>query len=117
MPNENEHRKKYLENKSILENELSISNCERYNWISTIAFYAVLHLVEERLARYGMDSTSHAARGNMVNRQSDFRNIRVKYKALHTRSIVARYSGKNITKEKAQESLQYMEDIERELEK
>ncbi len=115
MPNESEHRKKYQENKSILENELSISNCERYNWIATIAFYAVLHLVEEKLAGYGIDSKSHTARENMVNRQSDFRKIRVKYKVLHTRSIVARYSGESMTREKAQECLQYMEEIEKEL--
>lgn len=115
MPNEYEHRKKYQDNRSILENELSIENCSRYNWIATIAFYAVLHLVEERLAMYGIDSKSHTARENMVNRQGDFRRIRTKYKVLHTRSIVARYSGENITKEKAQESLTYLKDIEKEL--
>lgn len=117
MPSENEHQKKYEDNKSLLENELDISKSTRYNWISTVAFYAVLHLVEARLATYGFHSANHTQRGNLVNTYRDFAQIRSKYKVLHTRSIVARYSGKDITKEKAQESLNYMKDIEEELEK
>ena len=112
---EKEHRKKYRENKNILENELSIDRTVSYNWIATIAFYSVLHLVEGKLATYNIHSKSHTASENMVNSQRDFRNIRTKYKTLHTRSIVARYSGENISKDKAMEALQYLKDIEREL--
>ena len=33
-----------------MENELSIEHCMSFNWITTIAFYAALHLVEGKLA-------------------------------------------------------------------
>lgn len=115
MPTENEHRKKYQDNKELLDNELSLSNSTRYNWILTVAFYSALHLVEARLASYGFHGPNHAARDNMVYQYSDFKNIRAKYKDLHTKSIIARYSAEDISKEKAKTALRYLEDIEKEL--
>lgn len=115
MPSENEHRKKYQDNRDLLNNELSFDNSKRYNWILTVAFYSALHLVEARLASYGFHGRNHTLRENMVYQYSDFINIRAKYKDLHTKSIVARYSGKNITEEKARTAIKYLEDIEKEL--
>ena len=51
----------------------------------------------------------------MVNMQREFKNIRSKYKYLHTKSIVARYAGESITKTKAEDALKYLSDIEKEI--
>lgn len=115
MASQSEHKKKYEENRRVLNNQLSIDNADNYNWITTIAFYSALHLVEAVLASYGFHGTSHKARGNQVNTYADFRNIRAKYKILHTNSINARYAGFSVSKEVAQQSLQYLKDIEKEI--
>lgn len=115
VPSEKEHQKKYNDNKDLLENELEISNSTRYNWIATVAFYSALHLIEEKLATYGIHSKNHKARENMVNTYRDFKTVRVKYKMLYTWSIVARYAGESITEQKAREALKYLNDIEVEL--
>lgn len=115
MAAEAKHKDKYLENKSILENEMNVETSSHYNWIATIAFYAALHLVESELAKNGIHSKTHSDRGNVVERYAAFRNIRNQYKNLHDRSIVARYEGSNINKAKAEQALRWLKDIENEI--
>lgn len=112
---EAKHKRKYLENKSILENEMNVEKSEHYNWIATIAFYAALHLVEGELSKDKLHSKTHSDRGNVVERYAAFRNIRTQYKNLHDRSIIARYEGSNISKKKAEQALEWLKDIEDEI--
>lgn len=117
MPTTEEHIKKYNENRKLLDTNLNIENCEFYNWIVTVSFYAALHLVEAKLAEDNIDSTDHFARNNNVERFSKFKNIRNEYKTLYDKSRVARYDGSFISQKKGQFALKCLEKVEKELKK
>lgn len=115
MPNYDEHMKKYNENKEILTKELDIGNGKYYNWIVTISFYAAMHLIEGQLAKSHIDSKNHKLRQNNVERFNVFKPIRVQYKILYDRSIVARYEPAFMTKDKSKLALKCLHEIEKEL--
>ena len=115
MPSELQHKEKYAENRKLLDNELNIENEKYYNWISTVAFYAAMHLIEGKLANDDIHNKTHLDRGNVVERYSYFRNIRTQYKTLHDRSIVARYGKSSVNKKKAEQALKCLEEIEKEI--
>lgn len=115
MPNELQHKDKYVENRKLLDNELNIENAQYYNWIATVAFYAAMHLVEGELAKSDIHNKTHLDRGNVVEKFSCFRNIRGQYKTLHDRSIIARYGKMSINKAKAEQALKCLNDIEKEI--
>lgn len=108
----NEHIKKYEENRKLLDNELNINICNCYNWIVTIAFYAAMHLVESSLAVNNIHNKTHISRNNMIDRMSEFREIRAQYKFLHDRSVIARYEAANMNKQKAEMALTLLNQIE-----
>ncbi len=112
MPSTEEHIKKYNENRELLDTNLNIENCNFYNWIVTVSFYAALHLVEAKLAENGIDSPDHFARGNNVERFSQFRDIRNQYKVLYDRSRIARYDGTFMDKKKGEFALKCLGIIE-----
>ena len=115
MPSESEHKRKYLENKGILENEMNVESSRHYNWVTTIAFYAAVHLVEGELAKSNIHNTNHADRGTIVERYASFKKVRSQYKFLHDKSVIARYAGANMNREKAERALSCLKDIEKEI--
>lgn len=115
MPSTEEHIKKYEENKKLLESNLNIENCDFYNWIVTVSFYAALHLVEAKLAKDGIDSKDHFARNNNVDRFNQFSEIRSAYKTLYDKSRIARYDGTFMNKSKGKFALKCLNKIEHEL--
>ena len=115
MPNINEHMKKYEENRTLLDNELNIEMCNCYNWIVTIAFYAAMHLVESSLAVNNIHSKTHIGRNTMIDRMSEFQEIRAQYKFLHDRSVIARYEAANMNKKKAVMALGFLNQIEKKI--
>ena len=53
MPSAQEHRKKYQDNKEVLNSVFDYNNRLHCNWIVTISFYIALHIIEAKLsARY-----------------------------------------------------------------
>lgn len=115
MPSTEEHIKKYNENRKLLDTNLNIEQCDFYNWIVTVSFYAALHLVEAKLAESGIDSKDHFARGNNVERFGQFKTIRNQYKTLYDKSRIARYDGTFMNKKKGQFALKCLNDIEDQL--
>lgn len=75
MPSIEEHKRKYDENRRLLDTNLNIKYCDFYNWIVTVSFYAALHLVEAKLAEHGIDSKDHFARSSNVERFNQFKSI------------------------------------------
>lgn len=115
MPNTEEHIRKYKENKKLLETNLNIENCDFYNWVVTVSFYAALHLVEAKLSESGIDSKDHFARSNNVERFNQFKNIRTQYKTLYDKSRIARYDAAFMNKKKGQFALKCLKQIEEEI--
>lgn len=115
MPSVEQHKKKYEENKEVLDNELNIDKCKRYDWIATIAFYSAVHLVEAKLAENDVHTTDHTARKGAVDRFGTFREIRNEYKALYDRSRVARYDAYCLNEKKARQALGFLKKIEDEI--
>ena len=115
MPNTEEHIRKYKENKKLLETNLNIENCDFYNWVVTVSFYAALHLVEAKLSESGIDSKDHFARSNNVERFNQFKNISTQYKTLYDKSRIARYDAAFMNKKKGQFALKCLKQIEEEI--
>lgn len=115
LPTVEEHKKKYRENKDVLNHELNIDNCKCYDWIATVAFYSAVHLVEGKLAESGVHTDNHTNRKRAVERFGIFRNIRNQYKALYDRSRIARYEACCLNEKKARQSLEFLSDIEKEI--
>ena len=115
MPSIEEHKRKYEENRRLLDTNLNIECCDFYNWIVTVSFYAALHLVEARLAEEGVDSKDHFARNNNVERFRYFKNIRNQYKTLYDKSRIARYDGSFMNKKKGEFALKCLKEIEEQL--
>lgn len=67
------------------------------------------------MSKSNIHTRTHTDRDVMVARNRVFINIRSKYKMLHDRSIVARYGAKCLDKNKAQQALQFLSDIEKEI--
>lgn len=115
MPSVSQHKMKYLENKQLLDNEMNIKSNTHYNWVTTIAFYAAVHLVEGELAKNDVHTTTHVSRDGFIEKYSAFRNIRNQYKFLHDKSVIARYTELNINQKKAEQAIRYLNDIEKEI--
>lgn len=112
MPTLEQHKKKYTKNRELLDKELNMENCDNYDWIVTVAFYAAIHLVEAELAKSNIHTRLHTDRSVNVERFNAFRTVRAQYKALHDRSVVARYEGTCMNKKKAEQALKYLAAIE-----
>lgn len=113
MPKSSEHKKKYLENKSIIENVLNEKNSEHCNWVSTICFYAALHLVEMQLALDGIHSRDHVNReNNMIISRRISQYVLIRYKHMYTVSILARYEAASVSPTVANQMRNYLKQIE-----
>ena len=115
MPTLDQHKNKYEHSRMLLDNELSIDSCTNYDWIVTVAFYVAMHLLEGEMSKSGIHTRTHVDRDVMVARNRAFIKIRSKYKMLHDRSIVARYGAQCLDKKKAEQALQLLADIEKEI--
>lgn len=116
VPTLEQHKKKYNKNRELLRKELNIDTCDNYDWIVTVAFYSAIHLVEAELAKSDIHTRVHTDRSVNVERFNIFRDVRAQYKALHDRSVVARYEGVCMSKKKAEQALKYLNDIEKVIE-
>lgn len=115
MPTLKEHKNKYDINKNLLDNELKIGDCTCYDWITVVAFYSAMHLIEGELAKSNIHNGDHTCRKRTVERFSNFRSIRNQYKVLYDRSRVARYGPAVIDKAKAENALECLKEIEKEI--
>lgn len=118
MPRSSEHKKKYLENKNIIESVLNEKNNEHCNWISTICFYAALHMVEMQLALDGIHSRDHVNReNNMESSKRISQYVLIRYKHMYTVSILARYEAASVSPAVANQMKHYLRQIEENFEK
>ena len=115
MPTVDEHKKKYNINKQLLTNELKLDKCTCYDWISVVAFYSALHLIEGELAKGGIHSPDHSFRRRTIDMISNYSNVRRQFKVLYDRSRIARYGPLVVDKGKAEHALQCLEQIEKEI--
>lgn len=117
MPTIAEHKKKYLENKDIVENMLDISKEGHRNWITTICFYAALHIIDMKLAEDNIHSTTHLSRENILIKMKKISpRVTVRYKQLSSLSRAARYDAGAISEKLTNQALTYLHDIEKEYE-
>lgn len=116
MPKSLEHEKKYLENKHIIDTVLHEKDKEHCNWVSTICFYAALHIIEMQLALDSIHSKDHVNReNNMRNCQRISKKVIAQYKQMYTTSILARYEAGSVGPTIANQMRRYLEQIENEL--
>ena len=112
VPRSEEHRGKYLENKSIIDTALNERNREHCNWVSTICFYAALHAVEMQLALDGIHSKNHIDREeNMQNNERIPEYVLRRYKQMYTTSILARYEAGSVSPTIANQMRNYLKQI------
>ena len=92
MPNETTHLAIANHNQQLIE--LLLPHINDYaDWITTVAFYKALHIVEAVLSndntiRHGID---HQSRENILKRNSKYKHIYTYYRPLYAASLVARY--------------------------
>lgn len=115
MPKQSEHRNKYKENKQILETVLDVRNKEHCNWITTIAFYTALHIIEHEFAKENIDNKTHSERENRMQDSDKFSNkILSMFKQMSSNSKIARYKAENVSPTIANQMLIYLQKIEEE---
>lgn len=62
------------------------------DWVTTVAFYKAVHLIEALIARdYGIHGIDHTQRGRILKNEHRYTNIYRHYNALKEASSVARY--------------------------
>lgn len=115
MPSSSEHLKKYEINKEVLENALDKKNSNHFDWITTVCFYAALHIIEAQFAKQSIDNRTHVEReDNMRNSDVFSRKATDRYKQLSTYSKTARYGPGSIGITHASHSLELLRKIEEE---
>lgn len=115
MPSSSEHLKKYEVNKEVLDNALDVNVATHYDWITTVCFYASLHIIEAQFAKKSIDNRTHVEReDNMRNMDGFSRKATDRYKQLSSYSKVARYGPGSINRTLASHSLELLKKIEEE---
>lgn len=122
MPSSVAHFDKYKSNKLLLDSdEMNINTTVHFDWIGTISFYSVLHLVQktmdesENISPPDDQPQNHHECMNIVKKYSEFEGIRSTYKSLQTMAWVARYSENHLMKEEAIKALEKLRKIENKL--
>lgn len=112
-----DHRNKYTENKEILETLFDVANKKHCNWITTICFYTVVHMVEAKMAKeQNLHSHSHKEREEMMYNSGLFSmKVLQMYKQLESNSRTARYLPGNIPPTIANQMQVFMQKIEKEV--
>ena len=117
MPTAKEHRKKYQDNKELLNTLLDIKIDSHRNWIVTMSFYTALHIIEAKLHKeLGIHSHDHKERARLIDETGLFSNkVRQKYKQLETYSKNARYEKDDIRLAVAEQMKRFVVEIEAEV--
>lgn len=118
MPSKNDHKRQFNHNKNLInEDFFDLNNTVYLDWVVTIIFYTVMHLIEDKLADNNIHCNSHTSRFKAVNRFTIFNSISNEYQTVYMESQKARYDCLNITKKQANEILNLLNYIEKELSK
>lgn len=117
MSTSQEHKKKYVENKEILESLFDVNEKKHCNWIATICFYTSLHMIEAKMAKEkNLHSKSHKERSELIEESGLFSSkVKLMYKQLETNSKIARYSENDISPTVANQMKLYTNRIEKEV--
>lgn len=117
MSTSQEHKKKYVENKEILDSLFDVTDRKHCNWIATICFYTSLHMIEAKMAKMkNLHSKSHKERAELIEQSGLFDGkVKLMYKQLETNSRIARYSENDISPTVASQMKRYTEKIEEEV--
>lgn len=117
MPTAQEHRKKYQDNKELMNTVLDIKISAHRNWIVTMSFYTALHIIEAKLHKeIGAHSHDHKERARLLDETELFSNkVRQKYKQLETYSKIARYEKDDIRLAVAEQMKRFAMEIESEI--
>lgn len=115
MPSSSEHLRKYEVNKEVLDSALDVNVATHYDWITTVCFYASLHIIEAQFAKKSIDNRTHVEREDNMRSMDGFsRKATDRYKQLSVYSKVARYGPGSITRTLASHSLELLKKIEEE---
>lgn len=115
MPSSSEHLRKYEVNKEVLDNALDVKNVKHYDWITTVCFYASLHIIEAEFAKKSIDNRTHVEREDNMRAMDGFSRKAVdRYKQLSVYSKTARYGPGSIGMTHASHSLELLRKIEEE---
>ncbi|MBN2211949.1 MAG: hypothetical protein JW709_11185 [Sedimentisphaerales bacterium] len=90
MPSESDHINLALRNQQALDTLIAHEQ-PHSEWITTIAFYKALHLVEAVFARNKQHSHNHEHRENHLKRDRRWSHIWKHYRPLWAASMIARY--------------------------
>lgn len=90
MPSKAAHTQAARENQRAID-YLSEKIDEFPQWVTTIAFYKALHIVEAILAAEGRHCDDHAARNLLLKTTRRFQHIWKHYRPLFNDSLIARY--------------------------
>lgn len=114
MPDIQQHKDKYLENKNILDNLFNPNIDSHRNWYTTITFYAALHIIDMQFADLGKNNlSSHIKRQDEMQKSEAFSaKICIMYKFLSDYSRVARYDAGIVTPTIANQCKIYLQKIE-----
>ena len=113
MPSSSEHLRKYELNKDVLDSALDVNVATHYDWITTVCFYASLHIIEAKFAKKSIDNRTHVEREDNMRSMSEFsRKATDRYKQLSAYSKVARYGPGSISRTLASYSLELLKKIE-----
>ena len=117
MPTAQEHRKKYQDNKGLLNTLFDMNISAHRNWIVTMSFYMALHIIEAKLHKEkGIHSRDHKERARFLDETGLFSNkVRLKYKQLETNSKIARYEKDDIRWAVAEQMKRFAMEIEAEI--
>lgn len=115
MPSSSEHLRKYEINREVLDTALDASNAKHYDWITTVCFYASLHIIEAQFAKKSIDNRTHVEREDNMRKIDGFsRKATDRYKQLSVYSKTARYGPGSIGITHASHSLELLSKIEEE---
>lgn len=117
MPTTQEHRKKYKDNKEMLNALFDMNISAHRNWIVTMSFYMALHVIEAKLHKErGTHSHDHKERARLIDETGLFSNkVRQKYKQLESYSKIARYEKDDIRLAVAEQMKRFAMEIEAEV--
>lgn len=116
MPSDRLHSRQAEHNRKVMATlDGQLSACE--DWLTTMAFYTALHLIEARLACRGRHLFTHLDRDDWVARDGDFRGtVSYCYFELKNQSERARYKCVPITRDEwLREIRPALENLERAL--
>jgi len=90
MPDKNAHRRQVQHNQEFID-FLNLDSTKYLDWVVTVAFHVAIHLVEQHLAQYGIDSPNHADRWLYMERCKSLKPVYQDTRWLYDQSRDCRY--------------------------